>query len=82
MIQAGGDVNEQTEYGSTSLHAASVNGHVEGVKSFIEAGGDINCRTEIGNTHTMPHIRRNPLVIRRKEIKTLQSAPPFLLLLL
>ena len=42
MIQAGGDVNEQTEYGSTTLHAASENGHVEVINILIQAGGEVN----------------------------------------
>ena len=42
LIQAGGDVNEQTQYGSTTLHAASENGHVEVVKILIQAGGNVN----------------------------------------
>ena len=42
MIQAGGDVNEQTEDGSTTLHAASENGHVEVVDILVQAGGQVN----------------------------------------
>merc|ERR1719461_125033 len=38
LIQAGGDVNEQTEYGSTTLHAASENGHVEVITALLAAG--------------------------------------------
>ena len=49
-------------------------------KDTVHIQGKENGAPMIHN-HTMPHIRRNPLVIRRKEIKTLQSAPPFLLVL-
>ena len=51
LIQAGGDVNEQTEYyGSTTLHAASENGHVEVVERLIQAGGELNRGDKWGDT--------------------------------
>ena len=48
MIQAGGDVNEQTEDGSTTLHAASANGHVEVVNILIQAGAEVNAQVKEG----------------------------------
>ena len=51
MIQAGGEVNEQDEKdGSTPLHAASREGHVEVVNILIQAGGDVNCKEKWGWT--------------------------------
>ena len=51
LIQAGGEVNEQDEKdGSTPLHAASREGHVEVVNILIQAGGEVNYKTEQGNT--------------------------------
>ena len=52
LIQAGGDVNEQTEYGSTTLHAASENGHVEVITALLAAGADKTIKDEDGKT---PH---------------------------
>ena len=40
LIQAGGDVNEQTEYGSTPLLLASWFGHVEVITALLAAGAD------------------------------------------
>ena len=58
MIQAGGDVNEQTEYGSTTLHAASENGHVEVITALLAAGADKTMKNEDGKT---PHdVAKNP----------------------
>ena len=48
MIQAGGDVNEQTEDGSTTLHAASENGHAEVVNILIQAGAEVNTQIKDG----------------------------------
>ena len=48
LIQAGGDVNEQTEYGSTTLHAASENGHVEVITALLAAGADKTIKNRIG----------------------------------
>ena len=48
LIQAGGDVNEQTEYGSTTLHAASRNGHVEVITALLAAGADKTAKIEYG----------------------------------
>ena len=51
MIQAGGDVNEQTEYyGSTTLHAASENGHVEVITALLAAGADKTIKDIVGKT--------------------------------
>ena len=50
MIQAGGDVNEQTEYGSTALHAASREGHVEVITALLAAGADKTMKDEDGRT--------------------------------
>ena len=52
LIQAGGDVNEQTEYGSTTLHAASENGHVEVITALLAAGADKTIKNNKGKT---PH---------------------------
>ena len=52
LIQAGGDVNEQTEYGSTTLHAASENGHVEVITALLAAGADKTTKDKDGKT---PH---------------------------
>ena len=48
LIQAGGDVNEQTEDGSTTLHAASENGHAEVVNILIQAGAEVNTQIKDG----------------------------------
>ena len=47
MIQAGGEVNAQNEWGRTLLHKASGNGHVEVVNLLIQAGGEVNAQKEI-----------------------------------
>ena len=52
MIQAGGDVNEQTEHGSTTLHAASANGRVEVITALLAAGADKSIKNKKGQT---PH---------------------------
>ena len=52
LIQAGGDVNEQTEYGSTALHAASENGHLEVITALLTAGADTTIKSNSGRT---PH---------------------------
>ena len=53
MIQAGGDVNEKTEYyGSTTLHAASANGRVEVITALLTAGADKTIKNWLDNT---PH---------------------------
>ena len=53
LIQAGGDVNEQTAYyGSTTLHAASENGHVEVITALLAAGADKTIKSNTGKT---PH---------------------------
>ena len=45
LIQAGGDVNEQNESGRTSLHLASMNGHVEVITALLAAGADKTIKT-------------------------------------
>ena len=40
MIQAGGDVNEQNEDGSTPLHCGSENGHADVITALLIAGAD------------------------------------------
>ena len=52
LIQAGGDVNEQTEYGSTPLLLASWFGHVEVITALLAAGADKNIKNKKGLT---PH---------------------------
>ena len=52
LIQAGGDVNEQTEYGSTPLLLASWFGHVEVITALLAAGADKTRKNEWGHT---PH---------------------------
>ena len=54
LIQAGADVNEQTEMGWTPLHLASENGRVEVITALLAAGADKTIKTTrlFGNT---PH---------------------------
>ena len=52
LIQAGGDVNEQTEYGSTPLLLASWFGHVEVITALLAAGADKTIKDKWGRT---PH---------------------------
>ena len=48
LIQAGGEVNEQTSLGSTPLLVASMNGHVEVVNILIQAGAEVNTQVKEG----------------------------------
>ena len=51
MIQAGGEVNEQDEEdGSTPLHDASENGHVEVITALLAAGADKTIKNKDGRT--------------------------------
>ncbi|WP_257281818.1 ankyrin repeat domain-containing protein [Endozoicomonas sp. ISHI1] len=50
LINAGADLNAQTEIGSTSLHFAARKGHSDIVKRLIEAGADINLTLSDGST--------------------------------
>ena len=52
FIQAGGDVNNQHWSGSTPLHEASENGHVEVITALLAAGADKNIKNKKGQT---PH---------------------------
>merc|ERR1711974_455453 len=52
LIQAGGDVNMQSESGWTPLHCASQNGHVEVITALLAAGADKTIKTKQGQT---PH---------------------------
>ena len=53
LIQAGGEVNEQDEEdGSTPLHDASENGHVEVITALLAAGADKTIKNVYGKT---PH---------------------------
>ena len=52
LIQAGGDVNEQNETGRTSLHLASMKGHVEVITALLAGGADKTIEDELGDT---PH---------------------------
>ena len=52
LIQAGGDVNEQAEYGWTPLHLASDDGHVEVITALLTAGADKTVKDKDGRT---PH---------------------------
>ena len=53
LIQAGGDVNIQTDgSGFTPLHSASNNGHVEVITTLLAAGADKTIKDKSGNT---PH---------------------------
>jgi len=42
IAKAGGEVNIENEDGSTPLHLASENGHVEVANILIQAGGEVN----------------------------------------
>ena len=48
--QAGGDVNIEDVLGSTPLHWASLNGHVEVVNRLIKTGGEVNTQRRDGQT--------------------------------
>ena len=61
LIQAGGDVNEQNESGRTSLHLASMNGHVEVITALLAAGADKTTKDKWGKT---PHD-----VVKNKDCK-------------
>ena len=47
LIQAGGDVNEQDGYGSTPLHEASREGHVEVVAELLKLGANVDAATKV-----------------------------------
>ena len=52
LIQAGGDINIQDEYGNTALHFASREGHVEVITTLLAAGADKTIKDMDGQT---PH---------------------------
>ena len=52
LIQAGGDVNSQSQGGGTPLHDASRNGHVEVITALLAAGADKTLKNKSGKT---PH---------------------------
>jgi len=52
LIQAGGEVNKQDGKGSTPLHPASDNGHVEVITALLAAGADKTIKNGDGKT---PH---------------------------
>ncbi|MEX1013493.1 MAG: ankyrin repeat domain-containing protein [Waddliaceae bacterium] len=50
LIEAGVDLNTQTNYGYTPLHLAADNGHKEVVEALIEAGAKVNTQDIKGDT--------------------------------
>ena len=49
-LKAGADPNVRAEDGSTPLHWAAINGHVEAVAALLMAGADPNLRNDYGIT--------------------------------
>ena len=50
MIEQGGDINVKTNYGSTPLHNASYQGHLEIVKYLLSKGANKEIRRSDGDS--------------------------------
>jgi ankyrin repeat protein len=46
LIERGADVSVQNKYGSTALHLASWNGHVDLARMLIEHGADVSVQNK------------------------------------
>ena len=65
LVEAGANVNAQTDSGDSALMKASANGYKECVSLFLEAGADVNIMNNIGDTAlTVAAVRGNVTVAK------------------
>jgi ankyrin repeat protein len=75
LIERGADVSVQNEDGSTALHLASRNGHVDLGRMLIERGADISVQNKEGQTAQQVALERGHVDLAQMLERSTNLAP-------